>query len=91
MSILTEYDEERTMQMFKEEYREEGREEGVQIGREEGQNILGTLMTKLLDSGRTEDVRLAAQDPAYREKLYKEFKITEDSFVLNETTIEYKE
>ena len=27
MSILTEYDEERTMQMFKEEYREEGRNE----------------------------------------------------------------
>ena len=66
-------------------------EKGIQEGRLEGQNILGALTTKLLDAGRTEDLRLAAQDPAYREKLYKEFEITEDSLVLNESTIDYKE
>lgn len=33
---ITEYDEVKTMNMFKEEGREEGREEGLEEGREEG-------------------------------------------------------
>ena len=42
-------------------------------GREEGQNLLGTLMTKLKNLGREDDAFAAAADPAYRERLYQEF------------------
>ena len=63
--LLTEYDETRTMEMFKNEGREEGRQEG--------ETKLGTLMTKLRELGRVDDAFRAASDPAYREKMYAEF------------------
>ena len=63
--LLTEYDETRTMEMFKNEGREEGRQEG--------ETKLGTLMTKLKELGRVDDAFRAASDPAYREKMYAEF------------------
>ena len=59
--LLTEYNETRTMEMFKNE------------GREEGETKLGTLMTKLKELGRVDDAFRAASDPAYREKMYAEF------------------
>ena len=59
--LLTEYNETKTMEMFKNE------------GREEGENKLGTLITKLISLGRTDDVAKAASDPAYRDRLYSEF------------------
>ena len=67
--LLTEYNETRTMEMFK----NEGREEGRQEGRQEGETKLGTLMTKLKELGRVDDAFRAASDPAYREKMYAEF------------------
>ena len=65
--LLTEYDEVRTMELFKEEGREEGRAEG--------ESRLSTLFTKLRELGRTEDAFKAAEDQQYREKLYKEFQL----------------
>ena len=44
-------------------------------GRAEGENRLGTLMTKLREMNRTEDAFRAANDPEYRNRLYREFKI----------------
>ena len=67
--LLTEYNETRTMEMFK----NEGREEGRQEGRQEGETKLGTLMTKLKELGRVDDAFRAASDPVYREKMYAEF------------------
>ncbi|MBR1741390.1 MAG: hypothetical protein IJ733_05880 [Lachnospiraceae bacterium] len=60
---LTEYNEEETMQMFKEE------------GEENGENKMGKLVEKLLSLGRTADLQKAATDKDIRHTLYKEFHI----------------
>lgn len=85
--LLTEYNEAKQMELFREEGRREGRREGRQEGRregrqegrregrQEGQNMLAALVSKLLSLGRTEDVARSANDPEYRDKLYKEFRI----------------
>ena len=69
--LLTEYDEARTMEMFKAEGRAEGRREG----RAEGETRLGTLISRLKALGRVDDAFRAAADPVFREKLYGEFGI----------------
>ena len=54
MSILTEYDEAKTMAYFKEEGREEGRKEGREEGREEGgQKHLIKQICRKLQKGKT--------------------------------------
>ena len=63
--LLTEYNESRTMELFKEEGRAEGRAEG--------EVRLGILFEKLMNLGRSADAMKAASDPAWREKLYREF------------------
>ena len=64
---LTEYNEEETMQMFK----EEGRQEGEKAG----ETKLGQLIAELLSSGRTGDAQKAATDEKTRQILYQEFHI----------------
>ena len=64
---ITEYDETKTMNMFKEEGRIEGREEG--------ESKFGRLMDLLLGHGRLDDARKASTDPEYRNLLYREFQI----------------
>lgn len=59
------------------EGRKEGRAEGRKEGRTEGENKLGSLVSKLLSSGRTEDAMKASNDAQYREKLYIEFGIND--------------
>ena len=87
--LLTEYNEARTMELFKEEGRMEGRMEGRKEGRKEGRTEgrregmmegtafgearLGELISRLIALGRTEDVARAASDQAYRNQLYREF------------------
>ena len=66
---------EEQLEFLRQEEREEGREEGRKEGSEEGQNKLGSLMIKLRSLGREDDAFEAAADPAYREKLYKEFQM----------------
>ena len=68
---ITEYDEEKVMNQFREEGRAEGREEG----REEGELKLASLMVKLKELGRIEDAFKAASDPILRAKLYQELSI----------------
>ena len=65
--LLTEYNEAKAMELFREEGREEGRAQGM--------NTLSTLIKSLLDLGRTEDVARVTSDPAYRDKLIAEFKL----------------
>ena len=66
--LLTEYNEARTMELFK----EEGRMEGTLMG----ETKLGELISRLISLGRTEDVARAASDQAYRNQLYREFSMT---------------
>ena len=70
MSIF-EYDEEKHMRSERKEWREIGREEGLA----EGENRAVQLMQKLMDAGKTEEMRRALSDPAYREQLYREYEL----------------
>ena len=54
---------------------EKGMEKGMQEGMEKGENQLSSLITRLKELGRTDDVFKAAADKQYRDKLYKEFKM----------------
>ena len=69
---LREYDEKRTMELFKNEWKEEGRQEGL----EEGEKKFSSLMEKLLSVGKMDDIRRVVEDEEYREKLYMEYGIT---------------
>ena len=51
----------------------EGYAEGIAIGKSKGENRLGQLVTQLFSLGRLQDAEKAANDMAYREKLYLEF------------------
>ena len=58
-----------------EDIRTEGYNEGRDKGYNEGENRLGTLIIKLSNLGRIEDISKAASDSDFRQKLYKEFQI----------------
>lgn len=66
MSIF-EFNEERELQLI--------REEEYQSGLEEGELRLGKLISLLINSGRSSDAAMAAEDRSVREKFYKEFHI----------------
>lgn len=70
--LLTEYNEAKAMELFKEEGREEGRVEG----RVEGFELFAMLVKRLLELGRSEDVARISVDPAYRDKLIAEFQLS---------------
>ena len=65
--ILTEYNEELREKTLKEEGREEGREEGV--------GLFAKLMNILFSAGRVKDAERASSDEAFRDMLFKEFKL----------------
>ena len=46
---------------------------GVQQGEQKGEERLGALMTKLFSLGRMDDAQRSAADPAFRQKMFKEF------------------
>ena len=68
MKCLTEYNEEKEMSIIKRQLFEEGRTEGA--------DMMANLMAILLKAGRTDDALMAAENPEYREKLFKEFGIS---------------
>ena len=57
----------------KEEGLAEGRKEGREEGRELGEQRISALTRHLLKAGRYDDLERAAQDPACREALCREF------------------
>ena len=73
--LLTEYDEAKTMELFKEEGRAEGRLEGREQGFALGMARLARLMSKLLSQGRGADAERAANDEDYRNRLFEEYGI----------------
>ena len=78
-SCLTEYDEARENEKLWNEAMAKGlakgRKEGLSEGRRMEAERMGTLMTKLKSLGRVDDAFRAASDAAYRDALYKEFKL----------------
>ena len=52
-----------------------GMQQGMQQGMAKGESMLGSLIKKLKDAGRLDDAFRAAEDPDFRQKLYKEFKL----------------
>ena len=46
-----------------------------QEGEGKAESRMGSLIMKLKEAGRADDVFRAAENPAYRKKLYKEFKL----------------
>ena len=69
--ILTEYNEE----LRKKTLREEGFAEGLAEGFAEGVDLCANLMKILFSSGRMKDVERAAYDKAFRNALFKEYKL----------------
>ncbi len=53
----------------------EGIQKGIQEGIQEGENKLSTLITKLIEHNRPQDIIKATQDKQYRNKLYEEYHI----------------
>ncbi len=76
--FLTEYDEEKHIEMEREESWEEGRIEGREEGREEGrvEGILCTsnLLNYLWKNGRNEDADRAVRDINYMKELMEKYK-----------------
>lgn len=54
---------------------ENGIAQGMESGRKEGEALFGVLTNMLLNDSRTEELRKAATDEQYREKLYEEYGI----------------
>ena len=67
MLWITEYDETKDRELFRQDCLEEGRAEEAER--------MSSLMLKLKDLNRVEDVFKAASDPSYLQKLYKEFNL----------------
>ncbi|MBQ8707064.1 MAG: hypothetical protein IJ523_03125 [Succinivibrionaceae bacterium] len=76
-SLLTHYDEEKTMRLFMEEGRAKGRAEGEAKGRADGQNMLIALINALKKNGRACEIDLALADEEYREDLYRQYNIVQ--------------
>ena len=74
MSIF-EFNEERELQLIREEEYLYGHEEGLKTGLKEGELRLGKLITSLINAGRSSEVELVAKDNLARERLYNEFHI----------------
>ena len=76
MKCLTEYNEEKEMSIIRRQLFDEGLSEGRTEGLAEGADMMANLMAILLKAGRTDDALMAAENPEYREKLFKEFGIS---------------
>ena len=74
--LLTEYDEVRQVDLFKEEGRQEGFVQGKAEGKAEGKaderSLLARIIGRLLAAGRIEDAQKATSDPNYLEQLVQE-------------------
>ncbi len=55
--------------------REQGLKQGLKQGKQAGEDRMGALVAALIEAGRTDDVALAANDPAARKRLMDELGI----------------
>lgn len=71
----------KVLQLESEKNIEKGYKEGFDAGLLAGQLLLGTLINRLIMSGRRSEVKQAATDRNFREKLYKEYDIKPEDFL----------
>ena len=63
------------------EGREEGREEGKEMGKQEERRRLNTLILRLTEDDRADDIVKAAQDEDYQKQLLEEYGLVDNSKV----------
>ena len=73
--LLTEYDEARAMDLFRQEGLEEGLAKGEKLGLAKGETRLKTLFSLLIAMGRADEIGRAINDEDYLRALYEEFGI----------------
>ena len=67
MLWITEYDETKDRELFRQDCLAEGRAEEAER--------MGNLISKLLSEDRLEDAKKASTDSSFRQQLYKEFNL----------------
>ena len=65
----------KVLELESERLKAEGRTEGEVIGQIQGENRLGSLITRLIQDQRTEEIPVVSVDPRRREQLYKEYNL----------------
>ena len=65
----------KVLELESERLKAEGRTEGEAIGQARGETRLGSLITRLLQDQRTEDIPIVSTDAKRREQLYKEYNL----------------
>ena len=69
----------KVLELESERLKAEGRTEGEAIGQARGQiqgeARLGSLITRLIQEQRTEEIPIVSTDPKRREQLYKEYNL----------------
>ena len=63
------------LELESERLKAEGRTEGEAIGQVQGETRLGSLITRLLQDQRTEEIPIVSTDAKRREQLYKEYNL----------------
>ena len=63
------------------EGREEGREEGKEMGKQEERRRLNTLILRLTEDDRADDIVKAAQDEDYQKQLLEEYGLVDNGKV----------
>ncbi len=61
----------KVLELESERLKAEGRTEGEAIGQVQGETRLGSLITRLLQDQRTEEIPIVSTDAKRREQLYK--------------------
>ena len=65
----------KVLELESERLKAEGRTEGEAIGQIQGETRLGSLITRLLQDQRTEEIPIVSTDAKRREQLYKEYNL----------------
>ena len=65
----------KVLELESERLKAEGRTEGEAIGQIQRENRLGSLITRLIQDQRTEEIPVVSVDPKRREQLYKEYNL----------------
>ena len=65
----------KVLELESERLKAEGRTEGEAIGQARGEARFGSLITRLIQEQRTEEIPIVSTDAKRREQLYKEYNL----------------
>ena len=65
----------KVLELESERLKAEGQARGEAIGQIQGENRLGSLISRLLQDQRIEEIQIVSTDPKRREQLYKEYNL----------------